>query len=169
MCLSQDRCVGSVLLVASGLGRILIGRLQAIFQSTQGTLGSNESGEGMSVDSVGSQQPLVVTRPLVPTTVSERQTNRAEDLLMIQRWDHARERRYQTIRALRLLMEVHDRLNRLLASLPTCSDPSTQGDDMGVIGRLMLRAKDVPPLVTDEDEDGLTDRDAEGSMDEGED
>ena len=40
---------------------------------------------------------------------------------------------------------------------------------MGIVGRLMLRAEDVPPLVTDEDENGLTDRDAEGSMDEGED
>ena len=88
---------------------------------------------------------------------------------MIQRWDQARERRYQTIWALRLLMEVHDRLNRLLASLPMCSAPSSQGDDMGIVGRLMLTTEDVPPLVTDEDEDGLTDRDAEGSMDEGED
>src|ERR1700753_3554970 len=168
MRLSQDRCVGSSLFVASGLARILIGKRQAIFQSTQGTLGSSKSGEGMNVDSVGSQQPLVVTRPLVPTTVLEQQTDRAEDLLMIQRWDQARERRCQTIRALRLLMEVHDRSNRLLASLPTRSAPSSQGDDMGIVGRLLLRAEDVPPLVTDEDED-LTDRDAEGSMDEGED
>src|ERR1700753_1138362 len=169
MRLSQDRCVGSAPFVASGLGRILIGKRQAIFQSTQGTLGSSESGEGMSVNSVGSQQPSVVTCPLVPTTVLERQTDRAEDLPMIQRWDQAREQRYQTIRALCLLMEVHDRSNWLLASLPTRSAPSMQGDDMGIVGRLMLRAEDVPPLVTDEDEDGLTDRDAEGSMDEGED
>ena len=70
---------------------------------------------------------------------------------------------------MRLLMEVHDRSNQLLASLPTRSAPSTQGDDIGAVGQLMLRAEDVPPLVTDEDEDGLTDRDAEGSMDEGED
>src|ERR1700753_2628632 len=168
MRLSQDRCVGSALFVASGLGRILIGKCQAIFQSTLGTLGSSESVEGMNVDSVGSQQPSVVTRPLVPTTVLERQTDRAEDLLMIQRWDQARERRYQMIRALRLLMEVNERSNRLLSSLPTHSAPSTQGDDMGIGGRLMLRAEDVPPLVTDED-DGLTDRDAEGSVDEGED
>src|SRR6201992_214362 len=164
MRLSQDRCVGNAPYVASGLGRILIGKLQAIFQSTQGTLGSSGSGEGMNVDSVGSQQPVVGMRPLVPTTVLERPTNRAEDLLMIQRWDQARERRYQTIRALRLLMEVHDRSNQLLASLPTHSAPSTQGDDMGIVGRLMLRAEDVPPLVTDEDEDDLTDRDAEGSI-----
>src|ERR1700753_672273 len=169
MRLFQDRCVGSVPFMASVLGRMLIGRLQAIFQSTQSTLGSSESGEGMNVDSVGSQQPSVVTRPLVPTTVLERPTDRAEDLLMIQRWDQARERRYQMIRALRLLMEVNERSNQLLSSLPTRSAPMSQGDDMGIVGRLMLTAEDVPPLVTDEDEDGLTDRDAEGSMDEGED
>src|ERR1700753_350163 len=119
MRLSQDWCVGNAPFVASGLGRILIGKRQAIFQSTPGTLGSNESGEGMSVDSVGSQPPTVVTRPLVPTTVLERRTDRAEDLLMIQRWDQARERRYQMIRALRLLMEAQYRSNQLLASLPT--------------------------------------------------
>jgi len=71
MRLFLDRCVGNAPYVASGLGRILIGKRQAIFQSTQGTLGSSESGEGMNVDSVGSQQPSVVTRPLVPTTVLE--------------------------------------------------------------------------------------------------
>ena len=168
MRLSQDWCMGNAPYVASGLGHILIGRPQAIFQSTQGILGSSESGEGMNVDSVGSQQPSVVTRPLVPTTVLERQTDCAEDLLMIQRWDQARERRYQMIRALRLLMEVNERSNQLLASLPTRSAPSSQGDDMGIVGRLMLRAEDVPPLVTNEDDD-LTDRDAEGSVDEGED
>src|SRR6201992_2581503 len=118
MRLSQDRCVGNAPFTANGLDRILIGKRQAIFQSTQGILGSSESGEGMSVDSVGSQQPSVVTRPLVPTTVLEQRTDRAEDLLMIQRWDQARERRYQMIRALRLLMEVHDRSNQLLTSLP---------------------------------------------------
>src|SRR6201992_3797409 len=117
MRLSQERCVGSTPFVASGLGRILIGKRQAIFQSTQGTLGSSESGEGTNVNSVGSQQPSVVTWPLVPTTVLERQTDCAEDLLMIQRWDQARERRYQTIRALRLLMEVNERSNQLLSSL----------------------------------------------------
>src|SRR6201992_3513387 len=165
MRLSQDRCVGSAPLVASGLSRILIGKRQAIFPSTQGILGSSESGEGMSVDSVGSQQPSVVTRPLVPTTVLERPIDRAEDLLMIQRWDQARERRYQMMRALRLLMEVHDRFNRLLASLPTRSAPSTQGDDIGIVGRLMLRADDGPLLVTDEDEAGPTDRAAGGGID----
>ena len=40
---------------------------------------------------------------------------------------------------------------------------------MGIVGRLTLRAEDVPPLVTDEEEDELTDRDAEGSVDGGED
>src|SRR6201992_830671 len=150
MHLSQDWCVGSVPFVASGLGRILIGKRQAIFQSTQGTLRSSESGEGMNVDSVGSQQSSVVMWPLVPTTVLERPTDHAEDLLMIQRG-------------------VDDRSNRLLASLPTHSAPLSQGDDMGIVGRLMLTAEDVPPLMTDEDEDGLTDRDAEGSVDEGED
>src|ERR1700753_867335 len=169
MRLSQDRCVGSAPLVASGLSRILIGKRQAIFPSTQGILGSSENSEGMSVDSAGSQQPSVVTRPLVPTTVLERPIDRAEDLLMIQRWDQARERQYQMIRALRLLMEVSKRPNHLLSPLPPRSAPMSQGDDMGIVGRLMLTAEDVPPLVTDEDEDGLTDRDAEGSVDEGED
>src|ERR1700753_3563385 len=125
MRLFLDRCVGSAPFVASGLGCILIGKRQAIFPLTQDTLGSSESGEGMNIDSVGSQPPSVVTWPLVPTTVLERQTDRAEDLLMIQRWDQARERRYQTIRALRLLMEVHDRSNRLLASIPMRSAPSS--------------------------------------------
>src|ERR1700759_4772010 len=169
MRLFLGRCVGSAPFVASGLGRILIGKRQAIFQLTQGTLGSSKSSEGMNVNSIGSQQPSVATRPLVLTTVLEQPTDRAEDLLMIQRWDQARERRYQTIRVLHLLMEVHDRSNRLLASLPPRSAPSLQGDNMGIVGRLMLRAEDVPPLVTDEDEDNLTDRDAEGSVDEGED
>src|SRR6201995_5263506 len=123
MRLSQDRCVGSAPYVASGLGRILIGRLQSIFPLTQGTSGLSESGEGMNVDSVGSQPHRVVTQPIVPTTVLERQTNCAEDLLMIQRWDQAREWWYQTIRAMRILMEVHDRSTQLLASLPTRSAP----------------------------------------------
>ena len=55
-------------------------------------------------------------------TVLERQIDCAKDLLMIQRWDQAREQRYQTIRALRLLMEVHDRSNRLLSSLAMPSE-----------------------------------------------
>src|ERR1700753_130061 len=169
MRLFLDRCVGSAPFVASGLGHILIGKRQAIFMSTQAASELRSSGVEMNVYSVESQPHRVVTQLIVPTTVLERPTDCAEDLLMIQRWDQARERRYQTIRALRLLMEVHDRSNRLLASLPTCSAPSLQGDDMGIVGRLMLRAEDVPPLVTDEDEDELTDRDAEGSVDEEED
>ena len=169
MRLFLDRCVGSAPFMASCLGRILIGRLQAIFMLTQVASELRNSGVEMNVYSVENQPHRVVMQPIVPTTVLERQTDRAEDVLMIQRWDQARERRYQTIQALRLLMEVHDRSNQLLASLPTRSAPSSQGDDMGVVGKLMLRAEDVPPLVTDEDEDGLTDQDAEGSIDEGED
>src|ERR1700753_2909602 len=99
---------------------------------------------------------------------SAQPTDCAEELLQIQRWDQARERQYQTIRALRLLMEVHNRSNRLLNSLPTRSAPSSQGDNTLIAGRLFLTAEEVPPLVTDEDGD-LTDQDAEGSMDEGED
>src|ERR1700759_410931 len=169
MRLFLDRCVGSAPFVASGLGRILIGRLQAIFMLTQVALELRNSGVEMNIYSVENQPHRVVTQPIVLTTVLEQQTDCAEDLLMIQRWDQAREWWYQTIWAMRILMEVHDRSNQLLASLPTRSAPSTQGDDMGIVGRLMLRAEDVPPLVTDEDEDGLTDRDAEGSVDEGED
>ena len=63
-------------------------------------------------------------------------------------------------------MEVHDRLNRLLNSLPTPFAPSSQGDDTLITGQLFLTAEEVPPLVTDEDED-LTDRDAEGDVDVG--
>src|ERR1700759_1142156 len=165
MRLSQDRCVGSAPYVASGLSRILIGKRQAIFLSTQAASELRDSGVEMNVYSVESQPHRVVTWPIVPTTVLGPQTDRAEDLLMIQRWDLARERRYQMIWALRLLMEVNERSNQLLSSLPTRSAPMSQGDDMGVVGRLMLRAEDVPPLVTDEDEDDLTDRDAEGSVD----
>src|SRR6201992_2010186 len=83
-------------------------------------------------------------------------------------WDQARERRYQTIRALRLLMEVHDRSNEYLSRLATRSAPLSQGDNRQIMGWLFLTAEEVPPLVTDED-DGLTDWDAEGDMDKGED
>src|ERR1700753_1892941 len=169
MHLFLDRCVGSTPFVANGLGRILIGKHQAIFLSTQAASELRDSGVEINVYSGESPPHRVVTRPIVPTTVLGPQTDRAEDLLMIQRWDQARERRYQMIRALRLLMEVNERSNQLLSSLPTHSAPSTQGDDMGIVGRLMLTAEDVPSLVTDEDDGGLTDRDAEGSMDEGED
>src|SRR6201990_1628146 len=169
MRLSQDRCVGSAPYVANGLDRILIGKRQALFLSTQAASELRDSGVEMNVYSVESQPHRVGTRPIVPTTVVGPQTARAGDLLTVQGWYQARERRYQMIRALRLLMEVNERSNQLLSSLPTRSAPMSQGDDMGIVGRLMLTAEDVPPLVTDEDEDGLTDRDAEGSVDEGED
>ena len=160
--------MGSAPYVASSFSHILIGRLQAIFLSTQAALELRDSSIEMNVYSVESQPHGVAMWPIVPTTVLERQTDRAEDLLMIQRWDQAREWRYQTIQALCLLMEVHDRSNQLLSSLATRSAPSLQGENMGIVGQVMLTAEDVPPLVTDEDDD-LTDRDAEGSMDEGED
>src|SRR6201992_3043012 len=101
MRLFLDRCVGSTPFVASGLGRILIGKRQAIFPSTQVASELRDSGIEMNVSSVENQPHRVVTRPLVPTTVLEQPTDRAEDLLMIQRWDQARERRYQMIRAFR--------------------------------------------------------------------
>src|SRR6201992_2376120 len=119
MRLFLDRCVGSTPYVANGLGRILIGKRQAIFLSTQAASELRSSGVEMNVYSVESQPHRVVTRPIVPTTVLGPQTDRAEDLPMIQRWDQAREGRYQTIRAFLLLLKVHDRSNRLLASLPT--------------------------------------------------
>src|SRR6201992_3445231 len=168
MRLFQDRCVGSALFMASGSARIHIARLQVIFPSIPSTSGLSDSAVAMNVSSVENQPHRVATPPTL-TTASAQPTDRAEELLWIQRWDQARERRYQTIHALRLLMEVHDRSNRLLVSLPTRSAPSSQGDNMGIVGWLMLMAKDVPPLVTNEDEDGLTDRDAEGSVDKGED
>ena len=136
--------MGSVPYMASSFSFILIGRYQAIFLSTQAALELRDSGVEMNDYSVESQPHRVATRPIVPTMVLEWQTGHAKDALMIQRWDQAREQHFQTIRALRLLMEVHDRSNQLLASLPTRSAPSTQGDDIGVVGRLMLRAEDVP-------------------------
>src|ERR1700759_299649 len=117
MRLSLDWCVGNAPFVANGLGRILIGKRQAIFLSTQAASELRDSGVEMNVYSVESQPHRVVTRPIVPTTVLESQTDRAEDLLMIQRWDQAREGRYQPTRALRLLMEVNARPNQLLPPL----------------------------------------------------
>src|SRR6201992_2790537 len=160
MCLFRDRCMGNTLFVASSSAHIHIAKLQVIFLSIPSTSGSSDSAVATNVFSVESQPHRVATPPTL-TTASAPPTDHAEELLRIQRWDQARERRYRTIRALRVLMEVHDRSNQLLASLPTRSAPMSQGDDMGIVGRLMLRAEDVPPLVTDEDEDGLTDRDAE--------
>ena len=167
MRLFQGRCVGSALFVASGSARMLIVWPQVIFPSILSSSELSDSAVAMNVSSVESQLHRVATPPTL-TTASAQPIDRAEELLRIQRWDQARERRYQTIRALRLLMEVHDRLNRLLNSLPTRSVPLSQGDDTLIAGRLFLTAEEVPPLMTEEDED-LTDRDAEGSVDEGED
>ena len=167
MRLFQGRCVGSALFVASGSARMLIVWPQVIFPLIPSTSGSSDSAVAMNVSSVESQPHRVATPPTL-TTASGLPTDRAEELLRIQRWDQARERRYQTIRALRLLMEVHDRSNQLLTSLPMRSAPSSQGDDTLIAGRLFLTAEEVPPLVTDEDDD-LTDRDAEGDVDVGED
>src|ERR1700759_5633672 len=154
MRLFQDRCVDSARFVASGSARIHIARLQIIFPSIPSTSELSDSAVGMNVSSVESQPHRVATPPTL-MTASAQPTDRAEELLRIQRWDQARERRYRTIRALRLLMEVHDRSNQLLNSLPTRSAPSSQGDDTLIAGRLFL---------TDED-DELTDRDAEGDVD----
>src|ERR1700753_3631565 len=140
---------------------------QVIFPSIPSTSELSDSTVAMNVFSVESQLHRVATPP-TPMTASAPPTDRAEELLRIQRWDQVRERRYQTIRALRLLMEVHNWSNRLLASLPMRSAPSSQGDDTLITGRLFLTAEEVPPLVTDED-DELTDRDAEGDVDVGED
>ena len=167
MRLFRDQCVGNAWFVASGSARILIVRPQIIFPSIPAVSELSASGTGRNAYSIESQLHRVAMPP-TQTTASAQPTDRAEERLRIQRWDQARERRYQTICALRVLMEVHDRSNWLLASLPTRSAPLLQGDDMGIIGRLMLRAEDVPPLVTDEDE-SLTDWDAEGEVDMGED
>jgi hypothetical protein len=161
--------VVSVPFVVPDFAHILIARLQSLFQSTLEAWRSSGGDEGLNVYSVESQR-LREGMPLtaVPTTASVPQTDRAEASVMIQRWDQARERRYQTIRALRLLMEAHTQATQSLARLVTPSAPSTSGDDMSIVGRLFLTAEDVPPLVTDEELE-LTDRDAEGEVDEGED
>src|ERR1700753_433076 len=167
MRLFRDWCVGSVLFVASGSACILTVRLQVLFPSTPSTLELSDSAVAMNVYSAESQPHRVATPP-TQTTALAQPIDRAEELLRIQRWDQVRERRYQTIRALCLLMEVRDQSNQLLNSPPTRSAPSSQGDDTLIAGRLFLTAEEVPPLVTDEDED-LTDRDAEGDVDVGED
>ena len=59
-------------------------------------------------------------------------------------------------------------MNKHLSRLAMPSVPSLQGDDMQVMGQLFLTAEEVPALVMDED-NGLTDCNVEGSMDEGED
>src|ERR1700753_99831 len=107
MRLFRDWCVGNALFVVSDSARILIVRLQVIFPSTLSTSESSDSAIAMNVCSVESQPHRVATPP-TQTTASAQPTNRVEELLWIQRWDQARERRHQTICALRLLMEVHD-------------------------------------------------------------
>src|ERR1700753_3165852 len=151
MRLFQGRCVDSVLFVASGSARIHIARLQVIFPLIPSTSELSDSAVGMNVFSVESQPHRVATRPTL-MTASAQPTDRAEELLQIQRWDQARERWYQTICALRLLMEVHDRTNKHLSRLATRSAPLSQGDDMWIMGQLFLMAEEVPPLVTDEDD-----------------
>src|SRR6201992_1142678 len=167
MHLFRDRCVGNALFAASDSARILIVRPQVIFPSIPANLELSDSGVGTNIFSVESQPHRVATLP-TPMTASVQPTDCAEELLRIQRWDQARERQYQTICALRLLMEVHDRANEHLSHLATCSAPLSQGDNTQIMGRLFLKAEEVLALVTDED-DGLTDRDAEGEVDMGED
>ena len=159
--------MGSVPFVASSFNRILIKRSQAIFLSTQAASELRDSGVKMNVYSVESQ-PHRVAMPPTLMTASAQPTNCAEELLWIQRWDQARERRYQTIRTLCLLMEVHDWANEHLSCLATRSAPLSQGDNTQIMGWLFLTAEEVPALVTDED-DGLMDRDAEEEVDMGED
>src|SRR6201992_2760649 len=167
MHLFLDRCVGNAPYAANDSARIHIARLQVIFPSIPSTSESSDSVVAMNVSSVESQPHRVATPPTLMTVLAQ-PTDHAEELLRIQRWDQARERRYQTIRALCLLMEVHDCSNEYWSRLATRSAPLSQGDNMQIMGRLFLTAEEVPPLVTDED-DGLTDWDAEGDMDKGED
>ena len=145
--------MGSMPFVASSFSCILIGRYQAIFLLTQATSELRESGVAMNIYSVESPQ-LGVAMPQTPVlmTTSEQPTDRAEELLRIQRWDQARECRYQTIRALHLLMEVHDRTNEHLSHLTMPSVPLLQSNDMRVMGWLFLTAEEVLALLTDEDE-----------------
>src|SRR6201992_1414475 len=145
MHLFPDQCVGSVPCVASSFSRILIRRYQAIFLSTQAASELRDSSIKMSIYSVESQPHRVATlqTPVLMMTL-EQPTDCAEELLRIQRWDQVRERCYQTICALHLLMEVHNRTNEHLASLAMPSVPSSQGDSMRVMGRLFLTAEEVP-------------------------
>src|SRR6201992_2713626 len=126
MRLSQDRCVGNALFVASGSAHIHIARLQVIFPLIPSTSELSDSAVAMNVSSIESQPHRVATPPTL-TTASAQPIDRAEELLWIQRWDQARERQYQNLCALRLLMEVHDRANEHLSHLATCSAPLSQG------------------------------------------
>ena len=84
MRLFQDWCVGSALFVASDSARILIVRPQVIFPSILSTSGLSDSAVGMNVSSVESQPHRVATPPTL-TTASVQPTDRAEELLRIQR------------------------------------------------------------------------------------
>src|ERR1700753_307807 len=121
----------------------------------------------MSIYSVKSQPHRVAMPPTLMTALAQ-QTDCVEELLQIQRWDQAREHRYQIICALHLLMEVHDQANEHLSHLAMPSVPLSQGDDTQIMGGLFLTAEDVPAFVMDEDE-GLMNRDAEGDVGVGED
>src|ERR1700753_2406267 len=133
MRLFRGRCVDSALFAASDFARMLIVWRQVIFPSIPSTLGSSDNAVAMNVSFVESQLHRVATPPTL-TTASAQPTDRAEELLQIQRWDQARERRYQTIRALHLLMEVHNWANEHLSRLATCSAPLLQGNDMQIMG-----------------------------------
>src|ERR1700753_1275091 len=105
MRLFRDRCVGNALFVASDSTRILIVRPQVIFPLIPANSELSDSGAGTNVSFVESQ-PHRVAMPPTPMTASAQPTDCAEELLRIQRWDQARGRRHQTIRALHLLMGV---------------------------------------------------------------
>ena len=167
MRLFWDWCVDSAPFVASNSGRILIRKPQVIFLSIPANLELSDSSTGTNVSFIESQPHRVAMLP-TPMTASAQPIDRAEELLRIQSWDQVRERRYQTIRVLHLLMEVHDRANEHLSRLTTHSAPLLHDDNTQIMGPLFLTAEEVPALVTDED-DGLTDRDAEGEVDMGED
>ena len=71
MRLFLGRCVGNAPFVANGLGRILIGRLQAIFMSTQVASELRRSSIEMNIYSVESKPHRVVTQLIVLRTVLE--------------------------------------------------------------------------------------------------
>src|ERR1700753_2119977 len=89
MRLFQGRCVGSALFVANGSARMLIVWPQVIFPSIPSTSELSDSAVAMNVFSVESQLHRVATPPTLITALAQ-QTDRAEELLRIQRWDQAR-------------------------------------------------------------------------------
>src|SRR6201992_4160917 len=95
MRLFQDWCMGSALFVASDFAHIHIARLQVIFPSIPSTSELSDSAIVMNTFSVESQLHRVAT-PLTQMTASAQPTDRAEELLRIQRWDQAGEGRYHT-------------------------------------------------------------------------